>query len=348
MHIARCGVTHSPVSKKLIAFRLAVIAALVILPLAIFIPTAQSMPAPDSAPTITNIHVNRNLVATGDWLIYAAYDIPYASTTNFTSADNAFIFRLMDSTGTTELGAIAPYSYSEFNLGYNEGNVFFYSTGAGLVWGSAYIIRISENPAQFASPTYWDFPIPSTAYTASTTQTDNQAEVAANILAMAKSLQSIYGHAMTEATSGGQVLSSPYGETYYRGACYGIQAMAPTLFFVQLVQLDLTSTNWTTTQADTWAGPFAGTWYEAGGNATATQFGITRLSVGALFIVFPIAIGIFVLSSLKFKRIEPALVADSILLILALLMGWIPGAVFASIYQLMAIYTGYVWFFVRS
>ncbi len=348
MHIATGSHTHSPVSKKLVIYRLAVVAALIILPLFVLVKPTQSMDAPTSAPTVTNIHVNRSLVTSGDWLVYADYDIPYTVTANMTPADSSFIFRLIATDGTTELGAIAPYASSSFNLGYNEGNVFFYFTGAELVWGTAYIIRISENPAFFASPTYWDFPIPSTAYTSSTSQLDNQAEVAANVLLAAKRLQPAYGLATTEPSSGGLVLSSPYGETYFRGACYGIQAMAPTLFFVQLVQLDTTSTNWTTTQADAWGSQFAGTWYASGENATATQFGLMPTTVAGMFIVFPLCIGLMVLSSMKFKRIEPGLVSGSVLLIMSFLMGWIPAAVFASIYQLMGIYTGYVWFYARS
>ncbi len=336
------------ISQKLIILRLAIVGALIILPLFVLVKPTQSMDAPTSAPTITSIHVNRNLVTTGDWLVYADYDIPYTVTANMTPADSSFIFRLIATDGTTELGAIAPYAYSSFNLGYNEGNVFFYFTGAGLVWGTEYIIRISENPAFFASPTYWDFPVPTTAYTSSTSQLNNQAEVAANVLVEAKRLQSTYGLPTTEPSPSGLVLSSPYGETYFRGACYGLQAMAPTLFFVQLIQLDTTSTNWTTTQADIWESQFSTTWVAAGGNATASQFGLTPTTVAGMFIVFPVTVGIMILSSFKFKRIEPGLVSNSVLLILAFLMGWIPAAVFASLYQLMGIYTGYVWFYARS
>ncbi len=330
--------------------RLLCVLGLIFLPLIVFVTPAKAILQPTTSPTLSNFHINRNLVTTGDWLIYATYNIPYtpaASVPNVT-ADETFIFSLMNASGTTELGAVAPYSYSEFNNGYNEGNVFFYSDGTGLTWGTQYLIRLSENPAQFASPTHWDFPIPATAYTSSTSQSANQAEVAANVLSMAKTLEKAFGHTMTEPSAGGTVLYNPYGEKYYRGACPGIQAMAPVLFFVQVIQLDLSSTNWTVTQAQAWEGTFNGTWAGTGQNATAAHLGLTPTTVGGMFIVFPLAVGIMIISSVKFKRIEPGLVVDSVLLILSLLMGWIPAAIFASIYQLMGIYTGYVWFYARA
>ncbi len=322
---------------------------MILLPLLAWVkPVMAIVSGPDSSANITNIHVNRNILTTSDWLIYAEYNIPYASLPAI-RADQCFIFRLMSPSGNTEIASILPYSYPEFNNGYNKGNIFFYlADTSGLIWGSAYIIRILENPAQFIAPIYWDQPIPSDNYSNLTSQSANKNEIAANIRIMASTLATTYSHTLTDIANIGVVLTSPYGETYYRGVCNGIQYMAPSLFLVQSTLLDMTSTNWTNAQAEAWENQNQSNWVGAAENATAGQFRLTHLSVPTFVFTCLIAIAIAVLSSLKFKRIEPGLVAISVWLICALLVGWIPGAIVASIYQLMGIYTGYVWFFERA
>lgn len=347
MHFARGGNPNSPVSKRLIALRILVVGLFFLWPLIYALPTFAVISQPTSPATVSNFHVNRNLVQPGDMLIYANYNIPYTSVPNVT-ADQSFMFRLMDTTDTTELAAIAPYAYSEFDNGYNEGVfAFYFSNSTAPTWGLQYYIRVSENPSQFSEPLSWDYLIPTTAYSTLTSQLDNQAELASNIVTMASTLQSAFGHAIVEPTSGGMVLSSPYGESYFRGAIYGLQVMAPTLFLVQLVQLDTTSTNWTTVQFDTYEHQWDATWVGPAENATATQFGLTPSAVMSIPI-WLLCIGTCVISSLKYHRIEPALVASSVFLIMGVRMGWLPIALFAVVLQTMGIYTSYVWFYARG
>ncbi len=311
----------------------------------VFSGLALAIDDPDSDPSVSNVKVNINLITAGDIVIYGDYNIPYASIPSV-PADDAFIFRLLDTDNVTELGAIVPFVL--FDSGYNKGAFGFYFA-SGVASGEAYTIRISQNPSQFDTPTSVDYVIPLSAYTSKSTQEDNQIELAINIIAMAQRLESYHtDYTLLESSAGGTVLSDPTGETYFRGAIYGIQAMAPALFLIQVLEFDTTERSWTTDQFDTYRERFDGTWVGTSVNATGSQFGITPQMLMGVIFALPLCLGAIILSSMKFKKAEPGFIAAAIFLILASLMGWMPTAIFAIIYQVMAIYLAYVWFYARG
>ncbi len=324
---------------------LAVLAACVMAlgPAVMVLATSQ----PDDTPTMTNIHVNRNLLVTGDTLIYADYNLPYASLPT-ESAGDTYVFRILAANGT-EVGAVTPYAGSTFNRGYNEG-VFGIYFESGITWGAAYTIRLSESPAYFASPTYWNIEVPAESWTALTDQDDNQSELTDNIISAAERLEGNYENTtLVEAGPDGPVLSSPTGENYFRGAISGIQYMAPGAFWMSAVSdADLTPHVWTTTQFDTYAQRFNGTWVGNDTARTAEQTGLTDQSVMALFFACPVCVGSVILSSVKYKKTEPGFLVACLVIIATTLMGWFPTAITASLLQLCSIYISYVIFFSRG
>jgi len=299
---------------------------------------------PSDTPTISNVKVNTYLLKTGDVLIYGDYDIPYDNPGEQPPADSTYILRLMD--GDEEIGMITPYVY--FDNGYNLG-VFAFYLESGIVWETPYIIRISQNPAVFPSPESWDYVMQASAYTSATTHGDNQTELALNIILAAQRLEVAYpAYTLLEPSAGGTVLSNPAGENYFRGAIYGIQAMAPDLFLVQLVASDNEAREWTTDQFDEYAERFSTMWVGEETEATAEQFGLTTPGIMSLVFVLPICLGAIVVTSIKFRKVEPGLVFSILTMTCAVLMGWFPGAMYAIILQFMAIYIAYLWFYSRG
>lgn len=313
----------------------------------LFIPLpALAIAPPDSDPSITEFYANVNLRETGDVLIYGEYQIPYASPPGI-SASEAFIFRLIDTDGETELGVVLPFS--RFDNGYNEGDFgFYFPASENLTTNQAYIIRISQNPACFPSPESFDYPIPLSAWTSSTSQEDNRVEVAVNIITLALKLEQDHDVDLLESGAGGTVLSSPVGETYYRGAIYGLQTMAPILFLVQSYDFRTDDRTWTTEEFDDYLTRFEGTWIGTSTENTSATFGLETTTLMSVLFGLPIILGAVVISAIKFKRIEPAYLVSAVVLIVLVLMGWMSSALFALIFQLMAIYIGYLWFFARK
>jgi len=308
----------------------------------------EAIPSPSPPPSVSNMHINQNLLTTGDILIYGDYDLPYVAPPSV-AANQAFIFSLIASDNLTELGAIRPFVF--FDNGYNEGVFSFYFssiTTANITWGNVYTIRISENPAQFTSPVEIDYGVPSNVWTTANATEDNQLELAINIINAANRLEQVHTtYTLLDTAAAGTVLSSPSGETYFRGAIYGVQAMAPSLFMVQVLDYDQSYRTWTTDYSDNQTERFDATWVGASENVTATQFGTTQSVFGYIFIL-PLCVGAVVVASIKWRKSEVGFIACGLFLFTGFLMGWVPGAIFASAYQAMGIYTAFVWFYARG
>lgn len=307
---------------------------------------AHATAEPTSAPTISDTHANVYLLESGDVLIYGQYNIPY-TTIPADGVDDTYVIRLISTDNVTELGAIAPFDY--FDSGYNEGVFGMYFTASdNLTVDQPYTIRISQNPAYFASPQYWDYVMQLSDWTNQVAQDDNQTELTINVISMAEDLEAAHSETLLESSVGGTVLSDPTGETYFRGAIYGIQAMAPDLFLVQTIAWDTTDRTWATTEFTSYDTQFSGTFIGTATDNTSATFGLDVDTLMLTIYLLPIVIGSIIVSQIKFRKAEPGFIVSCLALILTALMGWINYALFALIFQLFAMYIGYLWFFSRS
>ncbi|MDD5338170.1 MAG: hypothetical protein PHG35_01995 [Dehalococcoidales bacterium] len=312
-----------------------------------FCPAAYAyIDQPDAAPSVSFLHVNRNLLTTGDAAVTGAYNIPYTDYPE-TIASRNFYIRLVSANGTEDIGTVTPFTY--FNRGYGHGAFMIY-IASGYEWEANYIVRISENPSQFEAPVNFDFILNAADYfTASETSSDNQADLDSQVIKLATDLQSHYtSYTFIQTIPGRTVLAAPTGETYFSNAMPGLQSMAPGIFLIQLVYPDTTSSNWTTTQSDNYTARFSGGWTGAATNATASQFHVTPQMVTGLVFTLPICIGAIILSSRKFLKAEPGFIVCLIALIMSFILGWVPAAVFASFYQALGIYVAYLLVGARS
>ena len=303
---------------------------------------------PTSTPTISDIKANVYLIESGDVLIYGLYNIPYdVLDLPEDKADETYMIRLIDTDGVSQLGVVVPFP--QFDSGYNKGVFgFYFSATDNLTPDQSYIIRISQNPAFFDSPLSYDTEIPLSAWTSASSQAANQLELTLNILSLATELETAHDVTLLESSVGGTILSDPTGESYFRSAIYGIQAMAPDLFLVQSLTWDTSDRDWETTEFDGYGTRFSGWFIGTAADNTSATFGLeTPMFMGLIF-ALPIIIGAVVVSSIKWKRAEPGYLVASLVLILVALMGWVDIALFALVYQLMAMYIGYLWFYSRT
>ena len=316
----------------------------ILLPLPVFAAIAN----PDTAPTVWDVHVNQNVISTGDIVFTGLYNIPYATPPTVT-ADQTFIIRLMDPTGTTDLGSVAPFNYNGYHNGYNQGAFsLYFAAGNALTWGTTYVIQIAENPSQFASPLKWNTSLTAGMYTSVTTQTDNQTDLASQMFTIGSVLATDFNEKLFTLAGSRQVLTAD-GEIYFRGAINGLQSMAPALFAIQQNTLDLSSTAWTT--SSTWTNyltRFNNTWVGAAMTATGNQFGMSGNMVMGLIFIVPACMIFLILSAKRFNTTDPGLVACSVVLEMGTVMGWVSIALFATTFQLMGIYIAYLFFFSRS
>jgi hypothetical protein len=240
---------------------------------------AYATALPDSTPS-ADFYVYRNLLETGDWLMLIYYNIPYA-VVPAEPVNETFMFRLLAADNVTELGTVTPYVWNDNGYGYGVASMYWDAgnvTANGMVWNTAYTMRLNGNPVNFVTPPVYNFVLTSSDYTVFTLEVDVQADLAARILTFAAELDTRWGlgavYSLLNETETGTVLSV-YGEAYFRGAIYGLQGLCPQVFQFVISDIDLTPRTWTNTYVISLQNQYTGTWADTAKHAGAALFGTT-------------------------------------------------------------------------
>lgn len=253
------------------------------------VPVFASEPDPDSTPTVEELLAYRNVRETGDFLLLIYANIPYATTPDY-PVNYTYIWRLLD--GTTELGYTTGYAYNDDGYGYNVWSIYFPASTAPT-WGQAYTVRLSQNPAHFDSPQYWDFSLGVSDYSSLTNTDLVKAALAQWILTTASTLNVLWGltaaEFLTVETEAGTKLST-YGEAFFRGVIYGVQGMAPAAFSYEFEQLSITPRSWSDNYTGNLTGQWTGTWVQDAKDAGQALFG-TSYDLLSLIMAVGLCIG---------------------------------------------------------
>jgi hypothetical protein len=233
---------------------------------------------PDSTPATPVFNVYRNVLQTGDMLFLIYANIPYA-TTPAEPIWQTYIWRLLKTDNVTELASALPYAFNDNGYGYNLTSMYFDSgnvTANGMVWGTAYPVKLSGNPASFTTPPEYNYTISTGSYSTLTATADVKAALAARILTLGAELNTRWSlaaaYSLLSETESGTVLSI-YGEAFFRGAIYGLQGMAPGAFGYVVSALDLTARTWSTTYVTILQNQYNGTWVDTAKDSLDVLFG---------------------------------------------------------------------------
>jgi hypothetical protein len=298
------------------------------LSLTLFLFTPTIIYADNYAPNTTAVNETRawrNVLETGDYLLVARYTVIY--TTNFTPVTDiseTFLFRLMDTTNTIELGVVEAYPYQ--NDGYGMGVVaWYFPASSAPVWGSPYWIRIEGKVTTFTTPPIYSYSIPATTYSVLTDQTAVGVDIGIKIRAMAQIIGASWSpvQVLTEEIDSGTVLSQA-GEAYFRLAIPGIQSMAPTSFLYQVNDIPGDSTVWTNNLSNSSGGLVQNTTAGPGVSGIASIFNMSFSTTAAIPIVF--ACVVLVIVGAVQGNILSGLINSSFVLTGATLYGWFPMA----------------------
>ena len=234
---------------------------------------------PDSAPT-AEFWVYQNLLETGDRLMLIYQNIPYGTIPD-DPIWQTYMWRMLDTDNTTELGTALSYAFNDSGYGYNLTSMYWDAanvTAAGMMWNTTYTVRLSQNPIMFTSPADYNFSLSAADYSVLTAEADVKAELAARILAIGAELDQRWAlgatYSLLNETETGTVLSI-YGEAFFRGAIYGLQGLCPQVFAYIISDLDLTARTWSTSYVTVLENQYAGTWVDTAKAAGATLFGTT-------------------------------------------------------------------------
>lgn len=227
---------------------------------------------PDSVPTMT-ANVYRNLLETGDQLYIFYANIPYGTVPDALVTE-AFLWNLIDTDGSTVIGSAIGTAFNDSGYGYNVYSMYF-SAADAPTWNQAYTARLSGNPTIFDTPPIYNFELDSGDFSALTATASVQDELALRILVIAEDLYNRWGltalNTLILAQETGTVLSLR-GETFFRGAIFGLQAMAPSVFQIGVGTITATDREWDTAYTENISTQHAGTFVETAQTAGADMF----------------------------------------------------------------------------
>lgn len=249
------------------------------------VPVYADTPDPDSTPTIDRMNIYHNLLETGDALIVWAANIPYATIPPSRVGD-AFYWELFATDGTTEKAYINGYAYHDNGYGYNVYSMYFRAADS-YTWSTNYPLKLIGTTNAFTSPHTYTFSAGN--YTTLTTQAENKAALAEEILYLAKYLDNKWGLTGEESlileTEVSSFLSLT-GEGVFRNIIYGCQAMAPAAFrFALNNNLTFDDRTWTTTYNGSLESQYAGSWVDTARNASIDFFGLSYDLLGLILLL---------------------------------------------------------------
>lgn len=304
--------------------------------------------------TIGNVNIFRNLFTLGDRLIMFTSDIDWQNLPN-DNVRTMFMFRLMDSDGSTVLASAQPY-YA-YNGGYYLQAVGFYFPDDSVIeWGGEYQIRIDGNPSQWytISDVREIYNISGVDYTEASSPVDNQTELAAWIVNITQLLENDWlnylsiAPLITTDANGNQVLTKT-GQTYYLNTIANINNMAPSLFsgssIVTPINPDdpMPDVPASPSLIERWENQYEGTWVQDSLQGLGDLFHvnwrtITSILCLILWVVFA------AISQMKWGTTDAGLWMGAVMFGVMVTMGLMNWAVVITAAILMSLYSLYIVF----
>lgn len=255
--------------------------------LGLFPTITYAQPAPDSTPTVETVKAYRNVLETGDFFVMLMQNTPYASTPTIPYSQ-AFIWQFMSVDGTNVLGEALGYDFNANGYGYNVIS-FYWSAAQAPAWGLAYKLKLVGTPIAFSSPvSYSVYTMGIGNYSSLTNTIEVKRGIASWVITWVRYLDQKWGltssYYLEVQTDTGTYLSSA-GESYFRGAIYGCQAVAPAAFQLTISQINTQDRSWGTQYIDALKTMYAGTYLQAAFLAGQSYWQVDYNLMGLLLVI---------------------------------------------------------------
>ena len=304
--------------------------------------------------TIGNVNIYRNLVTSGDRLIIFTSNIDWENLPN-DNVRTLFMFRLMDSDGTSVLATTQPY-YA-YNGGYYlQVAGFYFPDDSVIEWGEEYQIRIDGNPSRWytISDVREIYNISGVDYTEQDSQDANQTELEAWIINVTSLLENDWLNYMSLAplittnSNGEQVLTNP-GQAYYLNTIQNINMMAPSLFSAgsQITPINpdnpMPEIPASPSLIERWENQYEGTWVQDSFQALGDLFHVNWRTITSILCLV-IWVVFAAISQMKWGTTDAGLWMGAVMFGVMITMGLMNWAVVITAAVLMALYSVYIVF----
>lgn len=323
-----------------------IVKRLLALPLAVVIllagtsPVLAADPASPDIFTIDDVYAVTNVAAEGDVLVVFKYTISYDSGQPSTPANQLFHFRLMDTDGETQLGAVEPYAYN--NSGYDMGySGLYFDVTSAPDWESAIQLKMLGNPQYWDSPPEVNYNLEATDYSQLESQAENQDLLGNWIIDVSQELEVDWSTKLTTETQSGSILNNT-GASYGTGTITGLQTFAPDIFAVQQGVVDTDRRGWTTDEADSWGAQWEGTVIGSSLDGLQELFSLDWMILTSI-ITMVLCVGVFVWGFLWMNDNQAAMVANGHILAGSTTMGFLHPAFLAAIVLIYGLIFAFMW-----
>lgn len=281
-----------------IALRVSGILGLVMLLIALTPSPAYALiDYPDSDPEIIQINAYRNVLEDDDFLVVLYENTPYETAPSVVYSE-AFVWRLYDTDGTTELAQASGYNYNSRGYGYNVISWYFSADDLAdldidsypAYYEQPYVIKVSGTfgADTFLIPETHTFNMAESDYSNLTDSDEVKTAIAQRIITIATDLDNQWGlstdYSLIYSSETGNTLSI-YGQSFFRGAIYGVQAMAPSIFPLAISNVNTADRTWDTEYVTELEAQYAGTYFEDAFTAGEEFFDIDYNFMGILIIL---------------------------------------------------------------
>lgn len=193
---------------------------------------------PDLPPAVNGVLIYSGLMETGDIGVLVDYYIDYAILPPAETATESYLVAFIDTNGTTQLKAVAPYSFSYGafnNKGYRRAMAWIYFSAAEVAADSIdsadialYSVWLMGNPTV---PSGWPGNPPKTTAGVDYWQTtgDSSVILAIEVLYLASTFEAAWNVDMIGTTPLGNKLTTA-GESYFDNAVPNLRTMAPNAY----------------------------------------------------------------------------------------------------------------------
>jgi hypothetical protein len=292
-------------------------------------------PATPSPFSIGTPEVFTNIFEEDDFLLLMPYDIEQSPQESI-AVSQQFIFRLMDTDGTTELSSSIPYAYN--NSGYGLGIVsFYFAADDAPTWGNAYILRIDGSPVYYTTALSVNRTLAADEYSS---ESDQAAALAEYILTEATALEIDWGVKLYETSDNGSIVLTSTGQTYFTTTIPGLAQVCPSI-----MASSSSNPNWDTTPqghsaADAWESQWDGTAVktelEKWGNTWHVAW--NAVSGAILFGVMLLCAGF---SQLKWGNGDPGFIVGNVVFVIGTFAGFIYWAIVMVEMIILGFWIGY-------
>lgn len=307
------------------------------------IPVKADIVDPDHM-SIKSIHIAHNIVESGDFLIVFHYELYWDNATQQpnTTADENFLFRLVNSNETEVLGLTTPYPY--VYSGYGEGSASMYWNASDApAWGATYILRFEENIGVDPDPKIVKTAVGSDYYSPFNGTDDNRDWMTDYIIELALDLEQAWDAPGALITTGNYLTTA--GETYFSKTIPGLKLMCPELFSIQPIAPDANYTNWTHAQQEAYQSQWVnGTWVATSLEGLSDLFGGASWHLLTGIGVASISLAVLALSWFFFRSTKPGLLLASLPLIAGSMLGFISMVIVGLIAFGAAMFLAYTFF----